>query len=314
MRNNLFIAAAFAATLAFKAAAAQLPVDTPLIVDGPIKVDAGDLEGFMMARVPDARRAEFRASYERVAGMVDNLFIARSLAAKARAAGLDQDPVVQRRLAQVQEALLADLYIQQMEKDAPKVNLDQRARELYKADAAKFVKPESVHVQHLLVDLKGRTREMALERAKQIHAEAKSGKEDFLALAGRYSDDSDKKRNGGDLGYNSPKSFVEPVVEAIARMSTKGEISEPIESHMGFHIVRFVDRKKAEPMKFEEVRNRLIENEKERLSKKRVEDLVKDVRNSSTVTVHRDSVEAMVIPVEDVLSKAAAQPAPKQTP
>jgi peptidyl-prolyl cis-trans isomerase C len=299
-----------AATLALPVAAASLPPETPIVVDGAVKVDAGDIEGFIQ-RIPAERRAEARASSERIASYADALFIARSLAAKAREAGLDKDPLVQRRLVQAQDSVLADLYLQHVDKSAPMLDLEVRARELYNGDPARFTSPEHVYVQHLLVGLNGRTREMAEERARKIYEEAKSGKEDFLALAARMSDDPDKKRNGGDLGYNSPTRFVEPLAKQIASMSAKGEISPPVESHQGFHIVRFVDRKKAALAPFEDVKRGIIAVERDRIAKKRHEDVLGTIRGSSTVTVHRANVDALVVPIDDVLSRAAAADAGK---
>jgi parvulin-like peptidyl-prolyl isomerase len=305
MRIHSFISALLAATFAAAASAASLPPETPLIVDGAVKIDAGDVEGYIL-RVPEDRRAELRASHDRVVSIADNLFVSRSLAAKARAAGLDKDVAIQRRLQQVQDALLADTYMTHLEKNAPPLNLETRARELYVADQARYVTPEQVHVEHILIGLNGRTREMAQERANKVYEEIKSGKEDFLALAARLSDDPDKKRNGGDLGYNAPTSFEAPVAKRLAAMTTKGEVSEPIETHHGFHLFRFVDRKKPEQLKFDDVKKGIIAGEKDRLAKKRLQDAVAEVRDSKTVVVHRDKLEALVTPLGDLLPKAAA--------
>jgi len=300
MRHPLLIAAT-AAMLVLPAIAADPPLDAPLVVDGPVKVDAGDFQA-ALRRVPEARRTEFRTSYDRVAALVDNVFLARSLAEKARAAGLDKDPITQRQIAEARDNLLADLYLKHLDDIAPKVDLEQRARELYTADPAQYAKPEQVYVQHILVGLKGRTREMAKQRAQQVYEEAKAGKTDFLSLATRWSDDPDKRRNGGDLGWNSPGKFVEPMAKWLKEPHAKGEISPPIESDFGFHIVRYVDHKKGEPMPFDEVKESLIQSERARLANKRREDAVREVRSSSTVTLHKDNVEALVIPAEDTLS------------
>jgi len=302
----------FAAAIAVASPANTPALETPLVVDGDIRVDAGDIEAFV-ERIPPERRTESRSSSERIGTYADGIFVARSLAAKARALGLDKDPIVQRRLAQVHDNLLADLYVQRIEKAALTPDLEKRARELYLAEPARFTSPEQVYIQHLLVNLNGRTREMALERVQKIHAEAKAG-EDFLSLAARYSDDPGKKKDGGDLGYNSPNSFVEPVRDRIAKMSVKGEISAPIESHQGFHIVRFVERKKPELAKFEDVRRNLIGVERDRLAKKIREDAIAEVRNSKTVVVHPGTLEKLVVPVDDVLKKAAAVEAAKANP
>jgi parvulin-like peptidyl-prolyl isomerase len=292
------------------ATGAALAPDTPLITEGPIVVDAADFEGNIL-RIPEARRIEFRTSYDRVSSVVDNIFVTRVLAARAREAGLDQDPAVRRRLQQLQEGLLADLYMQKLEKEAAKVDLEQRAREIYKAEAASMTKPEEVYVQHILIGLKGRTPEMAAERAKKVRAEAVADNADFLALADKYSDDPDKRRNGGDLGYNSPTSFVEPVRKAIAALNSKGQVSQPVESEFGYHIIRFIDRKPPQPVKFEDVRKKIIDAEREKLQKARVDAVVSAVRGSKTVVVNTENVEKLVVTIDpEELKRKTADPAP----
>src|SRR5688572_24905838 len=88
-----------------------LPPDTPLVVDGNVRVEAADFEGGIL-RVPAERRTGFRISYDRVMAVVDNVYVTRSMAQKARDAGLDADPAVQARMRQVQDAFLAELYSQ----------------------------------------------------------------------------------------------------------------------------------------------------------------------------------------------------------
>lgn len=292
------------------AAGAAIAPDTPLIVDGPIVVDAADFEGNML-RIPEAKRLEFRTSYDRVSAVVDNIFVTRALAARAKQAGLDKDPAVQRRMQQLQEGLLADLYMQKLEKEAAKVDLEPRAREIYKAEAPSLVRPESVYIQHILIGLRGRTPEMAAELAKKVRAEAVADNADFLALADKYSDDPDKRRNGGDLGYNSPTSFVEPVRKAIAALNRKGQVSEPVQSEFGYHIIRFIDRKPPQQLKYEDVRKKIIDAESEKLQKERVDAVVAAVRGSKTVVVHNENVEKLVVPVDpEELKRKAAEPAP----
>lgn len=317
MRHPILIAALVAATPMLMAATAEPPLDAPVVVDGPIKVDVGDIQA-AFRRVPESRRAEFRTSYDRVAALVDNVYLARAIAQKAVNAGLDRDPIVQRQIAEARDALLADLYLKHLDDTAPKVDLVQRAHELYIADPSKFTKPEQVDVQHILIGLTGRTKEMARERAQQVYDEAKSGKEDFLQLAARWSDDPDKKRNGGDLGWNSPSRFVEPMAKWLKEPHKKGDISPPIESEFGYHIVRFVDRQEPQVAKFEDVKEKLIAAERDGLAKKRREDLAREVRGSSTVVIHKENVEALVIDSSATLSSASkanpAEPAPASPP
>jgi hypothetical protein len=304
------------AALTLTASGAALAPTTPLFEDGPIVVDAADFEGSML-RIPENRRGEFRMSYDRVVSVVDTLFVTRSVAAKARAAGLDKDPVVQRRMQQLQDSVLADLYMQKLEKEPLNVNLEQRAREVFKAEAASMTRPEEVYTQQILIGLKGRTKEMAAERAKEVREQALKPDTDFLALASKYSEDPKLGENGGDLGYIATASFIEPIRNVVQKMTRKGEVSQPIETAFGYHVVRFIDRHPPRAVKFDEVKEALMKREREKLVKARADAVIEEIRGSKTVIVHPENVEKLVIPLdpEEVKRKAAeAHAAPPATP
>jgi len=295
-------AAALLPSLAQKpeaAAPAPLPPDTPLVVDGNVRVEAADFEGSML-RVPADKRAGFRISYDRVVAVVDNVYIARSLAQKARDAGLDADPAVQARLRQVQDAFLADLYSQQLEKQdtVSPAALEARARDVYAADKEKFMTEEEAHVQQILVGVSCRSRPEARTRIQAAYEEAKSGK-DFLELATKYSDTGEKVPKGGDIGTGPVKRLVQPVREALAKLKP-GEISEPVESPFGYHVLKLVERKPAQLKPFDTVKQDLMAAEKDKLQRKRIEDAVFAARNSKTVITHRDNIAKLVAPGVDL--------------
>ncbi len=287
--------------VAGRIAAAAPPPDAPLVEDRNIRVDALDFEAAML-RIPPEKRADFRVSYDRVTSVVDNIFVARSFAEKARALGLDKDPVLLRRVQQVQEELLAAAYAENLQKQALGANLEQRAHELFLADKAKFVAPETVHVEHILVGLNGRTREMAKARADEAYAKLQAG-QDFAAMVAAYSDDPDKSIGKGDLGFTRPEGFVKPVREQIAKMGRKGEVSPPVESQYGYHIIRFVGRQSARPLPFEAVKKGIMASEREKVVKQKVDAAVTEVRSSPTAVAHRENVEALVVPIDDAVLK-----------
>jgi parvulin-like peptidyl-prolyl isomerase len=291
-------------------AAAKLGLDTPLVTDGPIVVDVADFEAAML-RIPDQYQGEVRMSHERIATLVDQVFVARSLAARARKEGLDQDPAVKKREQQVQENFLADLYLKKIEKSVAGVDLEARARELYATDPQKYTTPEQVHVEEVLIGLKGRTRDMARVRAQQVYEEAKSGKQEFLELALKYSDASTRTGMRGDLGWNAPASLAAPVREAIEKLK-RGEISPPVESENGYLVLRVVDRKPAERIAFETAKTKIIATERTRLEKEKTEALIRDIRSSPTASVDTKNVEALVVPLSPELVKRALEDKPQK--
>lgn len=304
--------AAAAVLVAFPALAQAPKIDenAPVVKDGPVQVDEGDILAFVQ-RVPDEQRGTFRISYDRIAAAADSIFIARTLAQKARDEGLDNDPIVQRRLKQAQDTLLADVYSSRFKADVAKLDLAARAKELYAADAEAYRTPETVTVQHIMVSGMWRTREQARERIQDFYDQVKRGG-NFLDLAQRYSDDQSKTLNGGTLPPIEPHKFNAVTRDAIAKLK-KGDVTPPVEDDSGFHLFKLVERKMPEVPKFEEVREKIIANERDRVLKERAEGLLQQIRSSPTILTYQANLDALVIPVDTQLLNKAHSEILKQT-
>ncbi len=98
---------------------------------------------------------------------------------------------------------------------------------------------EEVHVQHILVNAD----QEAL--AKDIKAQLDKGA-DFAALAAKYSTDTSNKDQGGDLGWFAPTAKGGPMVQefsdAAFALTKPGQISDPVKSQFGWHIIRLIER------------------------------------------------------------------------
>jgi peptidyl-prolyl cis-trans isomerase C len=252
-----------AASLAFAPVLAGAE-DAVLVRHKDVVVTKADFDAYM-ERVPPGRQREARADGNRNEKVVDLIFTNRMLAQEARAAGLDKDPVMAKRIEQHVEAFLAQQYSNHLERNAPlPANLEARARELYLANTDRYTEPPRMGLQHVLVDLYGRTREMAIERAREVRAKALAG-EDFLALAAAYSNDPGLKANGGFLGFPTQKDLEPVVAEAAFGLKADGEVSEVVESRFGFHILRRTGFKPSFVHKFDDVKAAILESEKANL-------------------------------------------------
>ena len=116
-------------------------------------------------------------------------------------------------------------------------------------DQVKGLKPdEEVQARHILVD--------AEEKAKEIADKARGGG-DFAALAKEHSKDPGSKEDGGMLGFFSRGQMV-PQFEDAAFGLKKGEISKPVKSQFGWHVIKLEDRREKKLPTFDEVKDRIL--------------------------------------------------------
>ncbi|MHB9103233.1 MAG: foldase protein PrsA [Sulfuricella sp.] len=226
-----------------------------------VRITNADFEASLV-RIPQENRFEVLASKERIRKLLENLVISKTLAAKARSAGIDRDPEMRKQIELAAENVLAQAYLNQQIKALKLPNFDARAHELYQVNIEKYTSPARVRASHILVEIKNRTPEEALQRIQDVRAQALSGKS-FEALAQEYSDDPSAKSNKGDLGFFEPGRMVKPFSDAAFAMNTPGEISEPVKTGFGYHIIQFHEKQPKQTRPFEAVKQEIVEGLKE---------------------------------------------------
>jgi peptidyl-prolyl cis-trans isomerase D len=132
---------------------------------------------------------------------------------------------------------------------------DQALHEYYDQVAAeRYQDAERRQARHILIE-SGTDDAAAKKKADQVYAKAKAG-EDFARLASENSDDPGSKAQGGELGWSTRQSFVKPFADALFSMK-KGEISAPVKTQFGYHIILLEDVQPAHQRSFDEVRAEL---------------------------------------------------------
>ncbi len=118
----------------------------------------------------------------------------------------------------------------------------------YDQNKSRFGTPEERRAAHILVklDKSGSGAELEAAKAKAAALEAKVRKDpaSFAKVAAESSDDPGSKTQGGDLGFFKREAMVKPFSDA-AYVMKEGEISAPVRSDFGFHIIRLVGIKPA---------------------------------------------------------------------
>jgi peptidyl-prolyl cis-trans isomerase D len=136
---------------------------------------------------------------------------------------------------------------------------DDELRKRYASEKQRFVQPEQRLVSHILINVPANAtpeqQKAALAKAEKIAAEANPG--DFAKLAEQGSQDLGSRRLGGDLGWLEKGVTNEAFDSALFAMQ-KGQISKPVLSSDGYHIIWLRDVRSGESKPFEEVRDQLV--------------------------------------------------------
>ena len=131
MRKLTLVLSAMA-LLSLTGAAAEPAPDALLVKKGDVEVTAGDFLAFV-ARLSESDRFMYRADATRITNAASSIFLTRTLAQEARDQGIDKDPEMQRRLRLAQEQILAQAYMERLEKAIKTPDFEAHAREVYKA-------------------------------------------------------------------------------------------------------------------------------------------------------------------------------------
>ena len=273
------------------ASAAPTLAPTPTVVArGPagVVVTTNDLLS-ELRRAPEADRQAALARPETLHQLANNLLVRRVLAAEAERDGLGADPIIAATAAIARDRALSDARLARLDaQNAPNdAALDAYARNVYQANAAKFDVPAQTRARHILLDNSGPE---SLQKAKDLLAQLRAGAS-FEDLAKANSTDTGSGARGGDLGFFASGQMVRPFEDAVNALAKPGDLSEPVASQFGYHIIRLEERKEKSRQSYEEVRPQLLAEARTAILNESRVVKVKDL--SKDFVFERAAIEAM---------------------
>ncbi len=124
---------------------------------------------------------------------------------------------------------------------------DDEVKKYYDDNKDKFTKGESVNASHILVDSE--------EKANEILAKINAGEISFEDAA-RENSSCPSSENGGNLGEFTRGQMVPEFDEAVFSMNV-GEVSAPVKTQFGYHLIKLVSKNEASTYDFEEIKGQL---------------------------------------------------------
>lgn len=205
------------------------------ITDADLRLAEAEI-GSDLGSLPAASRRRVLLEY-----VIENQLFADA----AEAAKLATGTVFDQRMQYWRRRALREFYFEQKLKGSVS---EADAKAIYDAQVKGATPQEEVRARHILVDSEAQAKELAEKVAKGA---------DFAELAKQFSKDPGSKGEGGDLGYFSRGQMV-PVFEEAAFKLKKGEVSPPVKSQFGWHILKVEDRRPRGAPPFAAIKDRLI--------------------------------------------------------
>lgn len=196
-----------------------------------------------------------------------------ALAAEAEKQGVEKRPDVQKLLNFTRNDLLARFYLEGLTKDlAPPTEAEAKA--FYDQNRGEFVTPESIHLSHILVESE--------KEAKDALARLKKG-DKFGDVASQMSICPSKDVKG-DLDW-MPRGSLAPEIEEIGFTLKNDQITGPVKTKFGYHVLLLHDKRPARENTFDQVKDLIMEQIKFLKQQEQYEKIAEALRKKYNVQI-----------------------------
>ena len=199
--------------------------------------------------------------------VLDDLINIEIMSQESAKKGLDKQSETTQQLVLAKQQVLVGAFVQDYIKSHP--ISEKELSEGYE-NLKKNLGTKEYSVRHILVEKES--------DAKSIAAKLKKGGKDgsFDKLAKASSKDAGSKEHGGDLGWipvgNISSSFVKPFGDALLSL-TKGQVSEPVQSQFGWHLIKLEDVRDLKMPSYEELKPQIAQRMQQQAMQKFIADL-----------------------------------------
>jgi len=162
---------------------------------------------------------------------------------------------------------------------------DEQAKTFYESNIKEFEQPQTVKASHILFmvdpDASPDVVKQKEEAAAKAAERAAAG-EDFTKLAKELSEEPGASESGGDLGF-FPKDRMVPGFAEVAFAQNVGDISKPVKTQFGWHVIKVTDKKEAGTAPFDQVKEQVVSYLKSTSQREAVQAVLNKLKESAKI-------------------------------
>ncbi|MBF0320929.1 MAG: peptidylprolyl isomerase [Nitrospirae bacterium] len=256
---------------------------TPIIKIGDASITAARIES-EMAKLPPEVKQYFKGK-EGITKLIDEMKKTELLTIEAKKSGIDKEPVFAGKVEEFKKVNLVNTLVQKAFKPEMSKVTPEEVKAYYDNNSKDFSSPEQIKASHILVKTEG--------EAKEAAEKIKKGT-DFASVAKAVSIDKMTADKGGDLGFFS-KGQMEPSFDEAVFKLKKGEVSAPVKTTFGYHIIKMTDIKPSKKVDFDSAKDMITQLLSEEKKNKAFDDYYMGIEKNYKVQVDKKALDDFVI-------------------
>lgn len=257
--------------------------------------------------MPEAVREAFLQDSSQFMRFLEDMANKEALYQEAVKKGIDKDSALQKKLEYYKKITIIQMLLEKELPQKVKVS-DSEIKEYYKKNMGELASPEEIRLSHIMTKS-----EAAIKKTQE---RIKNG-EDFAKVAKELSEDKQSAAQGGDIG-SFEHGKMPPEFNNAVKTLKKGDMSQPVKTEFGYHLIKVTDRKKGKNADIsnikEDIRRVLLqEKQKEILDK-----YLQDIKKMYKVEINKAEVDKYLASKgikdsgKDKAKDGAAPPAPEK--
>lgn len=218
--------------------------------------------------------------------LVKEVYLEKELTKEALKSEISKSREVQDKIVDSKNKILRQAYINSIIK---KEVTDEKINDKYLELSKELEGKKEYKIFHIVV----KTKEEAEKVLKEL--KTKKGANRFADLAKKYSIDKDSSEKGGEIDYTLEDSMIKEIASVVSAME-KDQISDPVETKFGWHVIKLGDVRVAQPLSFEEVKD----NIRDQLVQDRINEINNKIINNAKIQllIQFKEIEKSAAPAE----------------
>lgn len=277
-----------------KPSAATLASTGPAVATlGAVRVDRDELLR-QLQLMPAEARQQLQGNRAGLEQWLRGRLAEKALIEQARTQGWQDKPEIQQAVRAAQERIVVQSYLDSVSRAPDNYPSEADLQAAYERAKPQLAVPAQYRVSQIFLpaalgdaDAVAATRKQAQELAKR----AQAPKADFAALAQSQSRDETSRAQGGDIGY-VPLAQLSPEMRPVILQMKAGEVSAPVQSAAGFHILKLTALQPASVTPFDQIKNELraaLRNQRQDLAARAY---MEGLLNAGTVSIDGAALNA----------------------